>query len=67
MNSIRFSHFVADTKPNRPGTSIRAGKPRSSGSGWPFMPTTIMASRPSLTAWYGVEQVYPLSREYEKT
>ena len=57
VNSIRSSHLVADTKPNSPGTTIRAGNPWASGSGCPFMPTAIIASRPSLTAWYGVEQV----------
>ena len=57
VNSIRSSHLVADTKPNRPGTTIRAGNPWASGSGIPFMPTAIIASRPSLTAAYGVEQV----------
>ena len=33
------THFVAETYPYSPGTTMRTGKPCSTGSGSPFMPT----------------------------
>ena len=54
-----MTHLVADTYPYSPGTTIRAGNPCSTGSGWPFMATASSASRPSRTVCTGVPQVYP--------
>ena len=44
---------------SRPGTTIRTGKPCSTGSGCPSIPTASMASRPSITAAVGVPIVIP--------
>src|ERR1700722_19042560 len=51
------THLVADTYPYSPGTTIRAGKPWATGSGWPFMPMASSAFRPSSTVCTGVPQV----------
>ncbi len=49
VTSMSVTHLVADTYPYRPGTTIRAGKPCSTGSAVPFIATASSASRPSST------------------
>ncbi len=56
---MSMTHLVADTYPYRPGTTMRAGKPCSTGSAAPFMATASSASRPSSTTWSGVPDVNP--------
>src|SRR5215469_5146373 len=56
---MSVTHLVADTYPYRPGTTMRTGKPCSTGSGWPFIATASRASRPSITTWTGVPEVNP--------
>ena len=56
---MSVTHLVADTYPYSPGTTIRAGNPCSTGSGWPFMATASSASRPSITVATGVPDVNP--------
>ena len=59
VTSMSVTHLVADTYPYRPGTTMRAGKPWTIGSGSPFMPMASIASRPSVTAAIGVPAVNP--------
>ena len=59
VSSRSTSHFVALTYPYRPGTSMRTGKPCSSGRGWPFIPIASIASRPSITTDTGEPAVQP--------
>ena len=60
MTVSLLTHFVADTYPYRPGTTMRTGKPCSNGSGSPFMATAKMASRPSsVRELRGVDAVNP--------
>ena len=59
VTSISVTHLVADTYPYSPGTTMRTGKPCSTGSAWPFMATASRASRPSMTVCTGVPDVNP--------
>ena len=59
VSSSSVSHFVADTYPYSPGTTTRTGNPCSTGSGSPFIPTAISASRPSMSSSVGVPTVNP--------
>ena len=57
VSRISVTHLVADTYPNRPGTTMRTGNPCWAGRGRPFIPIASIASRPSITALTGVPQV----------
>ena len=50
---------MAETYPYSPGTTIRTGKPCSSGSGSPFMPIARIALRSSCSTESGVPAVNP--------
>ena len=57
-NRVTFrsvTHFVADTYPYSPGTTMRTGKPCSTGSGSPSIAIASSALRSSVSAASGVE------------
>src|SRR4051794_41401187 len=56
---MSISHFVADTYPYRPGTTMRTGKPCSSGNGCPFIANASIDSRSSVRVPIGVPAVKP--------
>ena len=60
MASRSTTHFVPDTYPYRPGTTIRTGNPCSGGNASPFIPMTSNAPRPgSITTDIGVPVYQP--------
>lgn len=56
---MSWIHLQADTKPYRPGTTMRTGKPWAKGSGSPFIPRASIESRPSMTSSTGLPMVIP--------